>query len=82
MVGARIGPLGRPARSVSSVLPLAAGKSWAVAVGAGAGGGAVGSLVDEPQPARASTAAAANMGRAKRIGQRTIGGLIRSPATS
>src|SRR5439155_1151072 len=38
VLGARIGPSGRPARSVSSVLPFAAGNVLALAVGLGCGG--------------------------------------------
>src|SRR5947209_13168164 len=71
VLGARIGPSGRPARRLSSVLPFADGKAVALAVGFGWAGSE--SLVllpalPPPQPATAISARGATM-RERRTGR-------------
>src|SRR4051812_18139862 len=71
-----MGPSGRPARSVSSVLPFAVGKADAFAVGAGSGGG----LLLEPELPQPATSTARP--RKTRERGRGTGGMVGSVVQS
>src|SRR3954451_7972338 len=78
VLGARIGPSGRPARRVSRVLPFAVGKDEALPVGAGCGGGfSLLSELEPPHPVASATRPSARRLRERGTG-RILGRVVQS----